>query len=92
MVTVIFAVLLLVFVRGHYADRTATRTDFLINLICLPLCWTHTFLVLIFSMRRFSRKQTIPGLIYLAHFFVSACIGFYAYMMINIGWIYAVTH
>lgn len=89
MVTLTFAIVLLAIVRVHYADRSATRIDFLINLVSLPLTWTHTVLILIFSMRRFAKKQTVPGIIYLAHFFASAFLGFYAYMMMAAGWLYA---
>lgn len=87
--TLIFAVMLLLVVRVHYTDRTANKTDFLLNLAALPLIWTHTLLILIFSMRRFSRKQVMPGLIYLVHFFASASLGFYAYLMMAIGWMYS---
>jgi hypothetical protein len=89
MVTLTFAVMLLLVIRPQYADRSADRMDFLVNLVILVLCWVHTLLILIFSMRRFAKKQMAPGGIYILHFFASASLGFYAYMMINIGWIYA---
>lgn len=89
LLTLIFAIILLLIVRVHYTHQTATRTDFLLNLGTLIVCWVHTLLILIFSMRRFSRKQIPAGGIFLVHFFLSAFLSFYAYMMINIGWIYA---
>lgn len=89
MVTLTFAIILLAIVRVHYSDRSATRIDFLMNLASLPLVWTHTVLILIFSMRRFAKKQAMPGLIYFVHFILSAGLGFYAYMMMAAGWLYA---
>ena len=92
MVTLTFAVLLLIIIRPQYADRSANRADFLLNLGILIVCWVHTLLILIFAMRRFARKHIAPGGIFLLHFFLSASLGFYAYMMLNIGWIYALKH
>jgi hypothetical protein len=80
-VTLIFFVLLVLIVRPHYADFTATHNDLLINLVAMILCWVHTVLILIFSMRRFSRKESTPGLIFLLHFFLSATLGYYAGML-----------
>jgi hypothetical protein len=82
-VTFTFFVLLVLIVRPHYADFTATHKHLLINLAAMILCWVHTLLILIFSMRRFSRKETNPGLIFLLHFFLSATLGYYA------GWLFA---
>jgi hypothetical protein len=88
LVTLVF-MSLLVMVYRNYSDISATRTDFLINLIAMPLCWTHTILILIFSMRRFARKQPLPGLIYLGHFFGSAVAGYYLYVILMLfGWAY----
>jgi apolipoprotein N-acyltransferase len=92
LVTLTFAILLLLVIRPQYTDRSADRTDFLMNLAILVVCWVHTLLILIFSMRRFARKQLPHGGIYILHFFASASLGFYAYMMLNIGWIYALKH
>jgi hypothetical protein len=92
MVTTVFAVMLLIVIRPQYADRSADRSDFLMNLALLVICWVHTLLILIFSMRRFAKKHIAPGGIFLLHFFLSASLGFYAYMMVNIGWIYALKH
>jgi hypothetical protein len=87
-ITLIFAVIIFM-VKSHYSDGTATRTEFLINLISLPLCWTHTIIVLILALRRFARKNTVPGLIYLAHFFISSVVGYYLFMILSIyGWAY----
>lgn len=52
-------------VKSHYSEGSATRTDFLVNLIYLPMCWAHTIIVLIISLKRFARKYTGPTLIYL---------------------------
>lgn len=82
-VTLIFFVLLVLIVRPHYADFTATHSDLILNLVAMVLCWVHTFLILIFSMRRFSRKEINPGVIFLLHFFLSATLGYYA------GWLFA---
>lgn len=92
LVTLTFAVMLLIVIRPQYADRSADRMDFLMNLVLLVICWVHTLLILIFSMRRFAKKQAGAGAIYILHFLASASLGFYAYMMINIGWIYALKH
>jgi hypothetical protein len=87
-ITLIFAVIILM-VKTHYSDGTATRTDFLINLISLPLCWTHTIIILILSLRKFARKSVQPGLILLAHFFISSFVGYYLFMILSIyGWAY----
>ncbi|HTF05846.1 MAG TPA: hypothetical protein VK826_17580, partial [Bacteroidia bacterium] len=69
--TLTFGILLLVVWR-HYVSTHATRTDCLINLSILAVCSTHTLLLAIFSVRRFSRKHTKQGVIFLAHFFASA--------------------
>lgn len=92
LVTLTFAIVLLIIIRPQYTDRSANRIDFLLNLGIMVVCWVHTILILIFSMRRFARKQTAPGAIYLFHFLASAFLAFYAYMMINIGWLYALKH
>ncbi len=91
-ITITFAIMLLLVIRPQYTDRSADRIDFLLNLAILVVCWVHTLLILIFSMRRFSRKQIAAGGIFLVHFFASAFLSFYAYMMINIGWVYALKH
>lgn len=78
-----FFVLLIVIVRPHYADFTATHQHLIINLVAMLCCWVHTALILIISMRRFYRKEVKPGLIFLLHFFLSASLGYYA------GWLFA---
>jgi len=92
LVTLTCAVLLLLVIRPQYADRSADRTDFLMNLGLLVVCWVHTLLILIFSMRRFAKKHMAAGGIFLLHFALSSGLSFYAYMMLNIGWIYALKH
>ena len=86
--TIAFVIVVLL-VKSHYSDGSATRTDFLVNLISLPLCWTHTIIVLMLSLKRFARKNTMPGLIYLVHFFLSSFLGYYLFMILSIyGWAY----
>ena len=84
-VTSTFFVLLVLIVRPHYAELKGTHQDLIINLVCLLLCVVHTVLILIISMRRFSRKQHMPGLIYLVHFFLSASLGYYAGLLFSGG-------
>lgn len=81
-VTLTFFILLVMVVRPHYADFTATHQDLIINLISLILCSVHTLLILIFSMRRFFRKEVSPGLIFLLHFLLSASLTYYG------GWLF----
>jgi hypothetical protein len=64
----------------HYGSTKATRSDCILNLIILVICSTHTLLLAIFAIRRFSRKHPKQGLIFLGHFFVSAILAYYTYL------------
>jgi hypothetical protein len=84
--TLTFGIILIVSYH-NYDNFTATRTTFLTNLIVLPIAWVHTMLILIFSLRRFSRKQFTAGIIFLMHFFVSSVVSYYLYLILALfGW------
>ncbi len=89
LVTLTFVFVLVFIIRYDLTHQKANRGDFLLNLACLPLCAVHSILILIFSMRRFSRKERIPGLIFLLHFLFSATLTFYAYMLLNGTFLFA---
>jgi len=81
--TLTFGILLLVVWR-HYVSTHATRTDCLINLSMLAVCSTHTLLLAIFSVRRFSRKHSKQGVIFLVYYLYLAFAVFgVAYWFIN---------
>lgn len=86
--TIAFLVILVV-VRKHYTDTSALRTDFLINLIALPICATHSVLLLIFALRRFAKRHVVPGIVFLVQFLVSGVITYYLYLILALfGWAY----
>lgn len=88
-VTLAFVVILF-WCKTAYEQTTATRTNFLANLIALPVCWTHTLLLLIFSVRRFVKRQVTAGLSFLLHAFFSASVGYWLYLILALyGWAYA---
>jgi len=83
-----FIVILFV-VWNHYTNATALRTDFLVNLIALPICATHTVLLLIFALRRFAKKHVVAGVVFLVQFIASGVIVYYLYLILAIfGWAY----
>ena len=83
-------VCLLFWCKSAYEATTATRTNFLANLIALPLCWTHSLLLLIFCIRRFIKKQAMAGMTFLLHAFFSASVGYWLYLILALyGWAYA---
>jgi hypothetical protein len=88
-VTFVFAVILLN-CWNQYVAITATRITFLTNLICLVLVWIHTVLLVIFSIRRFLKKQIYAGISLVVHLFISGIIGFYFFTILSLfGWVYA---
>ncbi|HEU4719617.1 MAG TPA: hypothetical protein VFU15_17355 [Bacteroidia bacterium] len=67
----------------RYTSGTATRETFLLNLVSLLMCSVHTVLVLIFSLRRFAKKETLNGIILLAYFFLSSAIVYFLFFLLS---------
>ena len=82
-VTSTFFILVVLIVPPHVAALHTTHSDLIIVLSCMLLCVVHTILILIFSMRRFSRKEMKPGTIYLLHFLLSATLAYYSGMLFS---------
>lgn len=70
---------------NHYTELDVTRKSILINMAIVPVCWTHSILIAIFAMRRFSRKEKTAGVIYLGHFALAAGLGYACYATLAIG-------
>jgi hypothetical protein len=74
----------------EYRDLTATRPVFLTNLALLAIVWVHALLLLIFSLRRFFRKELMAGGCFFVQFMFSVLLGYYLYIIIALfGWAYA---
>ncbi len=87
--TAVFAAILF-WCNGQYSHVTANRTTFLLNIIALPVVWTHSLLLLIFAIRRFARKNIVAGLIFFTHFLLSGAIGYWLYIILALyGWAFA---
>lgn len=89
---VLLSVLLVIifWCKSAYADTSATRVNFLVNLIAMVFAWIYAILLAIFSVIRFSRRQYMAGLILLGQFFLTAFMSYWLFVILSVfGFAYA---
>lgn len=59
------------FVRLH-----GTHTMFIINLVAMLVAGVHAFLLLIFAIRRWSRREALFGVIFFVHALLTGCLAY----------------
>jgi hypothetical protein len=72
-----------------YIHTTALHNTFVINVITVPIAWTHTVLLFIFMIRRTIKKNSTAALCFLGQFIFACIVSYYGYLAIALGLVYS---
>ena len=83
-ITTGFLVLALAYFN-KFSTLKSENTEVVVAIAGLVLAITHSWILAILSIRWFSRSQPKPGLIYLLHFFGSAALSYFLFIVVGMG-------